>query len=159
RFLRLCAWLPTSFLRHVGETPLSRHRFCAMSGKRLCPDIVFAPCRGNASVPTSFLRHVGETPLSRHRFCAMSANRVGPDIVVAPCRGNASVPTSFLRHVGETPLSRHRFCTMSVLPCHGGQTTAREAVISNQSRKNKNCRAFARQSINFIHLLKSCGCC
>ena len=72
RFLRLCAWLPTSFLRHVGETPLSGHRFCAMSGKRLCPDIVFVPCRGNASVPTSFLCHVGETPLSRRRFCTMS---------------------------------------------------------------------------------------
>src|SRR5699024_5612285 len=95
------ASVPTSFLRHVGETPLSRHRFCAMSGKRLCPDIVFAPCRGNAPVPTSFLRHVGESRRSRHRCCAMSGKRLCPDIVFAPCRGNASVPTSFLHHVGS----------------------------------------------------------
>src|SRR5699024_5755399 len=56
--------------------PLSRHRFCAMSGKRLCPDIVYAPCRGNASVPTSFLRHVGAIPLSRRRLRAMSGGQV-----------------------------------------------------------------------------------
>src|SRR5690625_1607124 len=87
RFLRLCAWLPTSFLRHVGATPLSRHRFCAMSG--------------NTSIPTSFLRHVGVMPLSRHRFCAMSGKHLCPDVVSVPCRGNASGPTSFLRHVGS----------------------------------------------------------
>jgi len=52
---------PTSFLRHVGETPLARRRFCTMSGKRLWPDIVFAPCRGNTSGPTSFLCHLGRT--------------------------------------------------------------------------------------------------
>src|SRR5699024_3559072 len=72
-----------------------------MSGKHLCPDIVFAPCRGNASVPTSFLCHVGVMPLSRHRFCAMSGKHLCPDVVSVPCRGNASGPTSFLRHVGS----------------------------------------------------------
>src|SRR5699024_9599713 len=64
----------TSFLCHVGETPLARYRFCAMSG---------------------------ETPLARHRFCAMSGEHLWPDVVFAPCRGNTSGPTSFLRHVGE----------------------------------------------------------
>src|SRR5699024_11420029 len=38
---------PTSFLRHVGSTPLPRHRFCAMSGEHLYPDIVSAPSREN----------------------------------------------------------------------------------------------------------------
>src|SRR5699024_4221 len=34
--------------------------FCAVfEAMCVAPDIVFAPCRGNASVPTSFLRHVG----------------------------------------------------------------------------------------------------
>src|SRR5699024_12600656 len=83
RFLRLCAWLPTSFLRHVGETPLSRHRFCAMSG--------------NTSIPASFLRHVGETPLSRPRFCAMSGYSLCSGNDFAPCGGNACVPPSIFR--------------------------------------------------------------
>src|SRR5699024_11219809 len=72
---------PTSFLCHVGETPLARHRFRAMSGKHLCPDIGFVPCRGNAAGPTSVLCHVGETPLPRHRFRAMSCICPWPDIV------------------------------------------------------------------------------
>src|SRR5699024_576959 len=66
----------------------SRRRFCAMSGKHLWPDIVFAPCRGNASGPTSFLHHVGETPLARHRFCAMSGEHLWPDVVSVPSREN-----------------------------------------------------------------------
>ena len=72
---------PTSVLCHVGETPLPRHRFHAMSGKHLCPDIVFMPCRGNTSGPTSVSCHVGETPLPRHRFRAMSGKCRWPDIV------------------------------------------------------------------------------
>src|SRR5699024_11962948 len=79
----------------VGRTPLSRHRFAAMSGEHLCPDIVLPPCRENASVPTSFYRHVGRTPLPRHRFAAMSGEHLCPDIVLPPCRENASAPTSF----------------------------------------------------------------
>src|SRR5699024_7604044 len=75
--------LPTSFYRHVGRTPLSRHRFAAMSGEHLCPDIVLPPCRENASAPTSFCRHVGRTPLPRHRFAAMSGERLCPDIVLS----------------------------------------------------------------------------
>ena len=50
------------------------------------------------------------------------------------------------------------FCAMWILPCHGAKTTAREAVISNQSRKTKTagrCPAVYK----YIHLLKSCGCC
>ena len=42
-----------------GTVPLSRHRFPAMSGEHLSPDIVFPPCRNNTSPPTSFFRHVG----------------------------------------------------------------------------------------------------
>src|SRR5699024_3876971 len=78
-----------------------RHRFCAMSGKHLWPDIVFAPCRGSTSDATSFLRHVAVTPLARRRFCAISGYRRSPADVPSPCRGNTSGPTSFLRHVGE----------------------------------------------------------
>ena len=48
---RFIIWVPTSVLRHVGRTPLDRHRFCAMSGERLWTDIGFAPCRENASGP------------------------------------------------------------------------------------------------------------
>ena len=94
--------IPTSLFCHVGTTPPARHRFCAMSGKHLWPDIAFLPCRGNASGPTSFLRHVGTTPLARHRFCAMSGKRLCTDIVSAPCQDNTSGPTSFLHHVGAT---------------------------------------------------------
>src|SRR5699024_5111362 len=73
--------LPTSFYRHVGRTPLSRHRFAAMSGEHLCPDIVLLLRRGNASAPTSFCRHVGRTPLPRHRFIILvysNKNRGSP---------------------------------------------------------------------------------
>src|SRR5699024_12832725 len=65
-----------SLLLLVGVLPPSLVRFCAMSGYCLCPDIVFVPCRGNASVPTSFLRHVGVIPLSRRRLRAMSGGQV-----------------------------------------------------------------------------------
>ena len=71
----------------------SRRRFCAISGKHLWPDVVFAPCRENASGPTSFLRHVGETPLARHRFCAIS----GEPLLVPlfPGEGTSPVPPQY----------------------------------------------------------------
>ena len=100
--------VPTTLFCHVGRTPLSRHRFYAMSEEHLCPDIVFTPCRKNTSVPTSFLRHVGKTPLSRHRFSAMSGEHLCPDIVFLPRRENTSIPTTLFCHVGKTPLHEKR---------------------------------------------------
>src|SRR5699024_12594393 len=94
---------PPPFSCQVGKAPLPRHRFYAMSGTPLYPDIIFVPCRENVPAPTSFLCHVGKTPLPRHRFCAMSGERPCPDIVFMRCRENTSTPTSYLRHVVGTP--------------------------------------------------------
>src|SRR5699024_11625858 len=71
---------PTSFLRHVGGTPLARRRFCTMSGKHLWPDIVSAPCRGTfarAVVPRR--RHEPRpTTISRHDNTRRSHDRRVP---------------------------------------------------------------------------------
>src|SRR5699024_12869695 len=98
--------VPTSFLCHVGVMPLSRHRFCAMSGKRLCPDVVFAPCRENASVPTSSTRHVGVMPLSRPRLRAMSRECLCPAVDFSPNRDDISLPPPIPSQIARPPRYR-----------------------------------------------------
>src|SRR5699024_309567 len=78
-------------LRRVGDSLLPRYRFYSTSGKHLCPDIVFMPCRENTSIPTTLFCHVGRTPLPRHRFYATS----GKHLSTKKRPGFRSLSTSF----------------------------------------------------------------
>ena len=62
----------TKFLCNVGENPIRKRSFYAMSGKIRPENEVFMQCRGKSDPKTKFLVNVGENPTRKRSFYAMS---------------------------------------------------------------------------------------